>query len=64
MFNKKRRKPSKNDAPLKIQFEQGFVAFRKGNMKCPYRLNSMQAREWQRGFNSAYFHNLDRLQQQ
>lgn len=63
MFNK-RRKSSKHDAPLKIQFQQGAKAFKQGDMKCPYRLDSMQAREWQRGFNSAYFLNLDRLQQQ
>ena len=52
---------SKYDAPLRIQFEKGVQAFRKGRVKSPYPLNTMQHREWERGFDSAYFVNLKRV---
>lgn len=50
---------SKYDAPLKIQYEKGYRAF-KHNNPCPYDSNTMQAREWQRGYNQAWFDNLER----
>ena len=49
----------KNDAPLRIQYEKGRTAFAMGNLNPPYKLNSMQYREWLRGFNAAYFENLE-----
>ena len=52
---------SKYDAPLKIQFEKGINAFKKGNMKNPYNFRTMKYREWQRGYNLAYFKNLEKL---
>ena len=52
---------SKYDAPLRIQFEKGVLSFRKGKVRSPYPLNTMQHREWERGFNSAYFVNLKRV---
>lgn len=54
---------SKYDAPLKIQFSKGYNAFKRGKLNCPYHPNTMQAREWQRGFNKAYFDNLERVLQ-
>lgn len=43
-------------APLKIQFEKGYQAFRRGFTKNPYqRKDDLQSREWERGFNTAYF---------
>ena len=60
----------KYDAPLRIQFEWGYEAFNKGgsfNKKGHYMQmspnmdpNSMQYREWQRGWNTAYFENLEK----
>ena len=52
---------SKYDAPLKIQFEKGINAFKKGNMKNPYHFRTMRYREWQRGFNFAYSINLKKV---
>ena len=46
---------SKYDAPLRIQFEKGVIAFNRGFIKSPYNINTMQYREWQRGFNFASF---------
>ena len=74
-MKKKKRNPnlSKYDAPLRIQFERGVNAF-KGNQYIrnvnghkiiatvsPYNSNTMQHREWQRGYNSAYFKQLEKV---
>ena len=72
---RKKRNPnlSKYDAPLRIQFDRGFNAFKgkqyvkniKGNRvimtENPYNINTMQAREWTRGYNSAYAQQLERV---
>lgn len=64
---------SKYDAPLKIQFERGYEAFKKG--KCGKAKkgffmadsgmdkNTMQHREWVRGWNTAFYDNLERITQ-
>jgi len=72
---KKKRNPnlSKYDAPLRIQFDRGFNAF-KGKQyvrningariiatESPYSINTMQYREWQRGYNSAYAQQLKKV---
>lgn len=57
------RKLNKNDAPLKIQYGKGMTAFHMGNMDNPFKSNTMQHREWQRGFNAAYYENLKRVKQ-
>ena len=76
MLQKKKRNPnlSKYDAPLRIQFERGLNAFKgrqyvktvKDNKvimtENPYNPNTMQAREWSRGFNSAYAKQLEKVQ--
>tara|TARA_R100001510_G_C7590848_1_gene160611 strand:- start:405 stop:626 length:222 start_codon:yes stop_codon:yes gene_type:complete len=52
---------SKYDAPLRIQFQKGYDSFKRGKVKNPFHPNSMQYREWCRGFNSAYFQNLKKV---
>ena len=74
-MRKKKRSPnlSKYDAPLKIQFERGVNAF-KGKQYIrninivkviatvsPYKENTMQHREWQRGYNFAYTKQLEKV---
>jgi hypothetical protein len=75
MLQKKKRNPnlSKYDAPLRIQFERGLNAFKgrqyvrtvKDNKvimtENPYNPNTMQAREWLRGYNSAYAKQLEKV---
>ena len=78
MRQKKKRNPnlSKYDAPLRIQFERGVNAF-KGKQYIqtvkktkiiatvsPYNPNTMQHREWQRGYNSAYYKNLEKVKRE
>ena len=80
MKQKKKRNPSlsKYDAPLRIQFERGVNAF-KGKQyirnvsklgakiictESPYNPNSMQHREWQRGYNFAYFKQLGKIKRE
>jgi hypothetical protein len=52
---------SKYDAPLKIQFSKGMSDFKRGRITNPYHSNTMQAREWDRGFNLSYFQRLERV---
>ena len=76
-MKRKKRNPSlsKYDAPLRIQFERGVNAFngrqyiqtvgREGvkviATVSPYNSNTMQHREWQRGYNFAYFKQLEKV---
>ena len=50
----------KYDAPLSLQFNQGFSAFKRKKLVNPFNDMTMQSREWQRGFNSAYYMQLER----
>ena len=50
----------KYDAPLKLQFNQGITGFKR-NKKNPFSNNTMQYREWERGFNSAFFSQRERI---
>ena len=59
-LSRKERGLTKYDAPLSVQFKFGQEAFRK-NKKNPYRENTMQYREWLRGWNSAYIINLKKV---
>ena len=52
---------NKNDAPLRIQYQKGRTAFYKGHMVSSFNRNTMQYREWLRGFNAAYYENLETL---
>ena len=71
---KRRNGLSKYDAPLKVQYEWGYQDFfswgesigkdKKIKPKVERKLhpNTMQFREWQRGWNDAYKANLKRVQ--
>jgi len=43
--------------PTEEAFEMGKRAFLKGIFTSPYKKTSVLHREWERGFNSAYFSN-------
>lgn len=47
--------------PLNAVMNQGYRAFYQGSLDCPYPFHTMKAKEWQRGFNRAYFNNLEYL---
>ena len=59
-LTRKERGLSKYDAPLSVQYIYGQEAFRK-NKKNPYKANTMQYREWLRGWNNAFFSNLKKV---
>ena len=40
-------------------YEQGKVAFITGNLGNPYKKDTKNNREWEMGFNKAYFLNLE-----
>lgn len=46
--------------PLSLQFQQGQVAFQRGWIVNSYRIDSIKGKEWQRGWDAAYFANLDK----
>ena len=47
--------------PLKIQFQQGYYAFSRGWLSNQYNFETMAGKEWQRGWDRAYFDNLSRI---
>tara|TARA_R110002020_G_scaffold427036_1_gene636389 strand:+ start:216 stop:488 length:273 start_codon:yes stop_codon:yes gene_type:complete len=64
---------SKYDAPLRIQYQWGYEAFKRGGKlvkvgkKTTFQENrpnidpnTMQYREWERGWNDAYHDNLNK----
>ena len=66
---------SKYDAPLRIQYQRGYDAFKRGGrlVKKGKQIlfeenrpnidpNTMQYREWQRGWNDAYYEQLEKGQ--
>tara|TARA_S200002703_G_scaffold68049_1_gene59158 strand:- start:31 stop:273 length:243 start_codon:yes stop_codon:yes gene_type:complete len=66
---------SKYDAPLRIQYQWGYEAFKRGGrlVKRGKQIlfeenrpnidpNTMQYREWQRGWNDAYYEQLEKGQ--
>ena len=60
-----RNGPTKYDAPRRIKYEWGYEAFKRGcrfdskgifqEIRLNTDPNTMQAREWQRGYNDAYY---------
>jgi len=54
VLSRQERGLGKYDAPLKLQFNQGITGF-KFNKVNPFPRETMQHREWQRGYNSAYY---------
>ena len=51
----------KYDAPLKVQFQRGYEDFKRGRVGSPFHTDTMQYREWRRGFNKAWDDNLKRV---
>ena len=47
--------------PLHIQHDIGYRAFKRGRIINPYKVGSSFYKEWDRGFNKAYFENLEKL---
>ena len=62
MYIRQKRGLGKYDAPLKIQHQRGFKDFYRAKINNPFNSNTMQHREWQRGFNDAFAHNLKKVQ--
>ena len=50
----------KYDAPLFIQYKKGITSFYR-NETTPYKIHTMQHREWSRGWNVAYAENLKKV---
>ena len=61
MGNREKRNLGKYDAPLVIQFKKGVDDFHRGRLSNPFHQNTMQYREWIRGFNKAYFDRLKKV---
>ena len=51
------------DPPLYIQVEKGYKAFHRGKVINPYRIGTGFYKEWERGFNKAYFENLKKVKE-
>ncbi len=51
----------KYDAPLKLQHQMGYSGFKRGRISNPFSEDTMQYREWNRGFNKAFYDNLSRI---
>lgn len=49
---------SKSKSPLAVAYEMGKRAFKKGIFDPPYKPQTVLAKEWQRGFDTAFLHNL------
>ena len=43
------------------KYSEGNEAFKQGKVNNPYKKDTQWNREWLRGFNSAYFKNLERV---
>ena len=59
-LSRKERGLGRHDAPLKIQWMKGYDAFVYGRIRNPYSSDTMLHREWERGFNTAYYDNIHR----
>ena len=62
-LTRKERGLGKYDAPLKFQYEKGYKDFRQGRVVNPFPDDTMQHREWERGFNKAYYEQLKRVKE-
>jgi len=51
----------KYDAPLIIQYKRGVDDFYRGRVVNPFHKDTMQYREWERGFNKSYFEKLGKV---
>ena len=62
MVSRKNVRNNEGNAKVKPS-EQGKVAFITGNLGNPYEKNTKNNREWEMGFNRAYFFNLERVKE-
>ena len=62
-LSRKQRGLGRYDAPLKYQYEKGYHDFKHGRVFNPFHKDTMQHREWLRGFNKAYFEQLKKVKQ-
>ena len=60
--NRARHNLGKYDAPLIIQYKRGVDDFHRGRVANPFHKDTMQYREWERGFNKAFFDNIKKVQ--
>ena len=60
-LTRKERGLGKYDAPLKVQFQKGYEDFKRGRVGNPFHRDTMHHREWNRGFNKAWYENLKRV---
>lgn len=44
-------------------FEEGYKDFGKGQLVNPYNKNTPKHRDWEFGFNKAWFRNLERVKE-
>ena len=44
-------------------YNHGMSSFRKGQLVNPYPKDTVKHREWERGFNTAYFENLEKVKE-
>jgi hypothetical protein len=58
---KERQQGGERHPPLSVQFGQGQVAFMRGWLSNQYNPESNKGKEWQRGFDRAYFDNIAQL---
>ena len=61
ILSRKSRGLGKYDAPLKVQLQQGYSAFKRGGQVNPFNSDTMQYREWDRGYQKAYDENLKKV---
>ena len=47
---------------LQIAYDMGYKAFCKGYFDSPYKEGTVLLKEWQRGFDTAYFDNIKTLE--
>jgi len=45
-------------------YDKGYNAFRYGDFNNPYKKDTFEYKEWERGFNNAYFTNQQALKDQ
>jgi hypothetical protein len=45
-------------------YDKGYVAFSYGDFTNPYKKDTFEYKEWERGFNAAYFNNQQALKDQ
>ena len=45
-------------------YDKGYTAFSYGDFTNPYKKDTFEYKEWERGFNAAYFNNQQALKDQ